>query len=221
MAVITISRQYGSGGEEVAQHICEILGYRYFDKTMMAQVAAEMGLLEERVIDFSETDYRVRSFLDRLLGRSRVVAEVEILEQDETTEEQRRAIEKLNEEQCIELVQTTIHAAYKYGNLVIIGRGGQAVLKDAHGVLHVRIEAPQGARVMRIQEEEGLNLGEARARARERDAAAAAFVERFYGADWSNPLHYHMVLNTGRWGLNSVAKIIANAVTELKTVSHA
>ncbi len=220
MAVITISREYGSGGEEIAQRICEILGYRYFDKTIMAQVAAESGLLEQPVIDFSEKDYRVRGFLDRLLGRSRVVAEIEMLHEDETTDEQRRAIERLSEEECIELVRTTIRVAAEYGNLVILGRGGQALLKETHGVLHVRLEAPLGARVMRIQQVEKLSLGAARALALKRDESAAAYLEHFYGIDWSNPLLYHLTLNTGRWELEDAAQVIVAAITHLKTVSH-
>ncbi len=44
MAVITISRQFGSGGLEITNRVCELLGYRYLDKLLMAQVAAEVGL---------------------------------------------------------------------------------------------------------------------------------------------------------------------------------
>lgn len=218
MAVITISRQYGSGGEEIAKRVCDLLGYRYFDKSMMAQVATDVDLSAEESVDFSESSYKVRGFLDQLFGRSRVVAQLEILEKDEMTAEERWVVEKLNEERCINLVQKTIRAAYKQGNLVIIGRGGQAILKDAHGVLHVRIEAPLGSRVMRIQEEENLSLGAARARVDERDQAAAAYLKRFYEINWHNSLLYHLVINTGRWDLEAAAHIVAHAVTELKTV---
>ena len=78
MAVITFSRQYGSGGDEVADRVRERLGYRYFDKRLMAQVASEMGLSEGEIVDFTEADYEVRGFFDRLFGRRspRVVAEV-------------------------------------------------------------------------------------------------------------------------------------------------
>ncbi len=54
MAVITISRQFGSGGDEVASQVSQRLGYRVFDKNMMAQVAADMELTEGEFVDFSE-----------------------------------------------------------------------------------------------------------------------------------------------------------------------
>ena len=66
MAVITISRQYGSGGDEIAAQVCERLGYHFFDKNLMAQVANDVGLSVQEVVDFPEDDHKVRGFLDRL-----------------------------------------------------------------------------------------------------------------------------------------------------------
>ena len=74
MAVITISREVGSGGDQIARRLCELLGYRYFDKTLMAQVAKEQGVSDTEVVDFSEDKYRLRGFIDALLGRSARVA---------------------------------------------------------------------------------------------------------------------------------------------------
>ena len=54
MAVITISREVGSGGDQIARRLCELLGYRHFDKTLMAQVAKEQGVSDTEVVDFSE-----------------------------------------------------------------------------------------------------------------------------------------------------------------------
>jgi hypothetical protein len=93
------SRQHGSWGDEIAVRVCEMLGYRFFYKRLMAEVASEMALAPTEVVDFSEDTYKVEGFLERLLGRStpRVVARVgtwqettsgartkELLELDET-----------------------------------------------------------------------------------------------------------------------------------------
>lgn len=67
MSVITISRQYGSGGDEIAARVCEILDYRYFDQRLMSQVAVKAGLSEDEAIDFSEAEYKSQSFLGNLL----------------------------------------------------------------------------------------------------------------------------------------------------------
>ncbi len=219
MAVITISRQYGSGGDEIAKRLCEILGYHYFDKQLMLQVAAEIGFSENELVDFSEENYKVRGFFNRLFG-SRPVAQVETWKRDVSTGAHKLEIEELDEEQCVRMIQVSIGAAYRQGNLVILGRGGQAILKEAPGVLHVRIEAPLGARVMRVQEKENLSLLVAEERVRARDQATASYLRRFYGIDWSDPMNYHLIINTGKWDLENAAHIVVNALSQLRVVKE-
>ena len=81
MAVITISRQYGSGADDIAAQVCDKLGYRYFDKRLMAGIASEFGLPESGIVDFSEDKYKARGFLDRFRG-PRVVAQTRTWRED-------------------------------------------------------------------------------------------------------------------------------------------
>jgi len=215
MAVITISRQYGSGGNEIAARVCEILGYRYFDKKLMAQVASEVGLSEEELVDFSEESYKVRGFLDQLLNRPRIVLPEEAAPEG-AADKRHWPVEKLNEETCIAMVRKTIRAAYDQGNMVIIGRGGQVILKDMTGVLHVRIEATLGARVMRVQERRRISVAEAEQLTRSRDEAVVAYLKHYYDVDLANPLNYHLVINSGKWGIEASAQIIVNALSHLQ-----
>jgi CMP/dCMP kinase len=210
MAVITISRQYGSEGDEIAANLCQILGYQAFDKQLMMKVAGEVGLTEGEVVDFSEDQHRVRSFLDRLLGSPPLV-----MTQSHTWSE----VKVIGEAESIPLVQTIIRAAYKHDNIVIVGRGGQAVLRSEPGVLHVRIEAPLETRIQRVQLREGLTYELAHDVVAQRDRAAADYLKRFYGVDWSDSLLYHLIINTGRWGIESASRLIVNAVSLLQPVA--
>jgi cytidylate kinase len=218
MAVITMSRQYGSGGNEIAARVCEMLGYRFFDKRLMVQVASEMGLSEREIVDFTEEDYRVRGFLERLLAGSspRVVAQVPTWTTD-ITGTRSLELEQLDEEWCIGMVKGTIQAAHERGNTVIVGRGGQAILQDHLGVLHVRIEAPFEVRVQRVHDEQMSGLAfryEQRAvadRVRERDTAAADYLRRFYGVDWADRGLYHLVIDMQRWDVEAACCLIAGA----------
>lgn len=212
MAVITISRQYGSGGDQIAGRVCEMLGYQYFDKRLMAQLAAEMGLSEEQVVDYSSDDYKVRSFLERLPGRRgpRVIAEARVWTGSGT-----REIQQLDEVYAIDLVKSTIQAAYTHGNVVIIGRGGQVILKDKPDVLHVRIEASLEAQSQRIQERDKVSLAEAREIALNHDRAAADYLKRFYHIDWKDSQLYDLVINTSKLGPEAAAHLIVNAVSYL------
>ncbi len=212
MAVITISRQYGSGGDEVAARVCEILGYSYFDKQMMVQAASEVGLSEDEVVDFSEDNYVVRGFLDRLLGFRRQ-PQVETRVQE--PEGSKLTVQSLDQEHGVKLVRRTILSAWERGNVVILGRGGQVILKEHPGVLHIRIQAPPGARVLRIQQKENLGLEAARALTRRRDDSATEYMKNFFNVEWDNPLLYHLSINTGKWDVEAAAQIIVNALGQL------
>ena len=218
MAVITISRQFGSKGDEIGRRICDLLGYRYFDKRLMADVASELDLSPEQLVDFSDQRYKIRGFLDRLLDRSRALSKIDTWEEAKTGEEQRWT-EELNEQESVDLVRKTVCAACEQGNVVIMGRGGQSILQNMPNVLHLRIEATLGSRVMWVKSQKDITVAEAEALTRDRDKAASAYLKRFYDIDWSNPMLYHMVVNTSKWDVESVAQIVVSAVSHLRRAS--
>ena len=95
----------------------------------------------------------------------------------------------------------------------------RAILQEKPGVLHVRLNAPEGARALRVKEREGVSLAAAIDRTKTKDQAAVAYLERFFEINWDNPHLYHVLLNTGKWELSDVAEIIIDALTHLRTVS--
>lgn len=214
MAVITISRHYGSGGDEIAERVCDILGYTYFDKNLIAKVAAEVGAFkEEQIVDISEDTYMMRNFMERLFGGHRIKIQTGYLGGTKASQ-----IQSLNGEQGVALMRSTIMGAYQHGNVVIVGRGGQAILREQPGVLHVRITAPLGARVMRVKERKNITLGEATDLTKSRDLATETYLREFFDIDWNDPLLYHLTINTGRFDIDGAVEIIVSALSRLKTV---
>ncbi len=214
MAVITISRRFGSGGDEIARRVCELLGYRYFDKELMAQVAADLGLAADEIWDLSEDTHEIRGFLDRLLRTPRKITHIEAIPEDRPGSVI-EIVARLDEAQSMALVQSAIQAAYRAGNVVIVGRGGQALLKNQPDVLHVRVEAPLEARVERLCQRANYSLGGASEAAVKRDRTSADYLKRFYQIDWADPLLYDLVINTGRLGLEAAAQLIVRATSFL------
>ncbi len=213
MAVITISRQYGSGGDDIAGRVCELLGYRYFDKRMIVRAAAEAGLSEEEIVDFSEDKYKIHTFLDHLMSgwRGPYAITHSITWQEEVFGLSSKTLSALDEVKSITLIESAIRAAYQRGNVVIVGRGGQAILKDKPGVLHVRLQAPLDARVQRLHYRENYNLGGAQDAAIKRDRAAADYLKRFHHIDWNDSMLYHLVISTGQLDTEAAAQLIVKA----------
>ncbi|MEA3407106.1 MAG: cytidylate kinase-like family protein [Chloroflexota bacterium] len=207
MSVITMSRQVGSDAEEVAYRVAGELGLREFDKRAMTQVASEVGISPSEIVDYPIDEYRARNFFERLFSRQREVAEV-------TTWAGRwgvRSTRVLDEAAAIGLIEATMAAAYNHGDMLIIGRGGQAILEDKPDVLHVRVVAPLEYRVERLQAERDMTAAQARRFARERDAAAAEYLRTFHHIDWDDPTLYHLVVNVGKLGIDEAAALIVRA----------
>ncbi len=215
MAVITMSRQVGSGAEEIAEQLRSELGLTAFDKRLMLRVASELGVSESEIIDYSEDQYKLRGFFDALFRRSRPIAETTSWTGGSRTGYERQ-VSILDEDRAIDLVRSTINAAYDRGNVLIIGRGGQAILENRSGVFHVRIVAPFEYRLQRIQVEEHMTAAQARRYIQERDRATAEYLRHFHNIDVDDPTLYHMVLNTGLLTTRQCAKLIKMAIEQME-----
>jgi cytidylate kinase len=215
MAVITFSRQVASGGDEIAARVCDLLGYRYFDKRIMLEVAAEVGLSEQEIVDFSEERYEVRNFLSRLFRAApSSVATVPVWQED-ASGQRTLTLRQLDAEQSVNLVRHTILAAYGIGNIVIVGRGGQVILSNRPDVLHVRVISPMSERIKYLQRQGHTGIAEIKLKINQQDRATAEYLSRFYGVQVDDPALYHLVINTGRMDIESAAGMIVSAAQKL------
>ncbi len=205
--VITISRQVGSGGDEIALDVSKILGYTYFDKILMVDAAKSIGVSEEEIADFSEDTYKVKGFVDKILQRKKPVV-------SHALKDNAQIRKALDEEECLSVIHVVISSLASRGKTVIVGRGGQAILKHKLGVLHVRIVAPVDVRVKRIMKSEGLSQKDALRLIEDNDKAQAEYLQRFHNINWEDPTIYDMVLNTGKMNFDIATKVIVKAASQ-------
>jgi len=239
MAVITISRQYGSAGDEIARQVCEALGYRYFDKRTVERIAASMGMAEGEYVDFMEDALqpqpawkeflsRIRYFPAANLGAFSTVVSVpeEKIAQIATWGENTagaavKQVRWLSEGEEGLFIRDVVLNAYQEGNFVIVGRGGQVILKEKPGVLHVRIVAPEDVRAEFVASQQHLNNEAARTLIHERDRAAADYIKRVHHADWADPLLYHLIINTVTNAPDFAVQMILTAARHILTAATA
>jgi len=208
MATITISRQFGSHGDTVAQLLCDRLGYRYFDKNLMLGLAAQSGLAPDMVEDLPDDQRRAKTLVERLFGNYAAPYG------DPDTWAAAAAAER-QEQLTVERIKHLIRAAYDEGNVVIIGRGGQAVLAGLPRALHVRLTAPKDLRVRRHAERAGLTIEAAAEIVTKRDMASHDFVQRHFGIDRRDPVHYDLVINMARFSPAQAVDLIVSALAGL------
>jgi cytidylate kinase len=205
MAVITIARQFGAGGSDVAGIVAQRLGAAVVDKSLIAEVA---GRLAVETGDVEAEDEHPSRLVDRLVRAMTPMALEFGAVWDppyvDPSFDPRKAV--------IELTRQIIRDVASRGNAVIVGRGGAFVLADMPDALHVYLCAPLERRVATVMGRFELNEAEARRRVHETDANREAYAHQLFGADWGDPVHYDLVLNTARLGYEGAAEVILSVV---------
>jgi len=188
MAIITISREMGSGGIPIVHQVAEELGYTLVDGDAIKDVASKYGLTDETLQQIDEKPPAFVEQLDR---------QIEL---------------DMNRIQLI-----VLEAALK-GNVVIYGRGGQDLLPGITSVFRVRVIAPFEERVERWAEREWIDPDLARSLVRKSDQQRAGFIKYYFDRNWSNPIDYDLVINTARLSNEMAVKLISDGVNDQNLV---
>jgi len=213
MSVITVSRQFGSDGDVVAKKVAELLKYDYVDRELIFEVARRANVPPDEVEKFDE---RVENPVMRFLRRLIIPGTYPILvsEMPEwTIMYDEEPIEKMSiqdQKEYLKFIRTTIEQLCQRGNVVIVGRGGQMVLRDKKDVFHVRIIAPLEYRLEVVMKQTGLNQTFATKLIPKNDKRQAKFIKYCYNVDWDDATLYHLIVNTGEMGTELAAKIITD-----------
>jgi cytidylate kinase len=202
--LVTISRQYGAGGSEVARLVARELGWSVVDNDIVSRVAARAGLALEVV---ARQDERIPGFVERL-ARALMASS-----QEYAVPELGVAVHE-EEPNIVHITEMVVQEIAAEGRVVLVGRAAPAVLGTELDALHVKLVAPRDFRIRLAQQAEGLDARTAAQLMDETDASRARYHREYYGRDWDDPAHFHMMLNTGLLGLDGAARII---VAEART----
>jgi cytidylate kinase len=200
--IITVSRQYGAGGSEVARRVAAALGWRVVDNELVEAVAARTGLQPS---DVAEREERVPSFIERL-ARTLVASTPEL----SPARVPGGIIPRLQEADLVRITENVVEEIAAGGKVVLVGRAAPAVLARELDTLHVKLVAPRAYRIRTMAERLGMDQDDAAALLDETDSMRAQYHRQYYQRDWNDPVNYHMVLNTGVLGLDGAATIVAD-----------
>ncbi|HVB23677.1 MAG TPA: cytidylate kinase-like family protein [Ktedonobacteraceae bacterium] len=199
MRAITISREYGSGGGEIAARLAHKLGWRLVDHEVVVRVARELGVSEA---DAEEHDERSVSLF------SRILISMQSIQPPVYVEASTAPILLTNEYDYRNALNKVVTAAVDSGNVVIVGRGSQMLLAQRRDVLHVRIVASLERRIQYVMSREGLAQDAARSRIQAKDRDRARYLQAEYQRDPSDARLYDLVVNTNVIDLDSAVDLI-------------
>jgi len=188
MAVITISRQLGSLGTTLGRLIASRLDYHLVQRDLINRAARLVSSPDMALATIDELG---------LLG----------IEPDET-----------QQQAYLDAVESIVGELAEKGNVVIVGRAGQAILQNHPQVLHLRVMAPLETRIQRIVEAHKISPQAAAAQVQDSDRYRADYLKIFYHIDWEDPTLYHLIINTGRVDLKTYAEVVCAAVDKISSL---
>lgn len=184
MAIITISREMGTGAYTIAKEVAKRLNYALVNGERISACAPKYNLSPEQLL---MVDEKPPSYI--------------------TIEDRKRAA-SLN---TIELI--LLDFARK-GNVILYGRGGQDLLHGCKNVLRLRFVADFEERVERFAEREWIDPDMARSLIRRSDHQRGGFIHFYFDRDWRDPLNYDLIFNTSRLSKNAIIDCIVSAVKD-------
>jgi cytidylate kinase len=178
--ILTLSRELGAGDTGFAPTLAERLGLKVYDRELLEQEALRLGV---DVAELDPIDEQPVSLFQRFRPGSLYQRYFEALGQ--LTRERAAA-----------------------GKVLLVGRGSSLFLRDNSEAFHVRLVARMEVRVRRVMEHRWVRDDQARQLIARSDAQRRSFHDTYFGADWSDPLGYHVTVNTGRLGPAAVDLVV-------------
>jgi hypothetical protein len=213
--IVTLSRQLGSHGDAIAARMAAALNLTLADRAYVYADALAAGVPDDLLHRLMYEGERTLAghILDTLTGRPA----------DRAGSVQQPAHplsgifapmlppSSITQEEGVHTISLVLKDLASRDYVLVLGQGGQAVLRDYPAGCHVLIVAPFDLRVQRIAEREKLSLTAARRRVRANDAARSDYLARYHGINWLEPFHYHLVINTGQTPVDAAVSLIIHA----------
>ena len=204
MAIITISRMFGSGGSEIAERVARELGWELLDNEVVDAVARRLGA--DRA-DVAAREERVPSLIERL-ARSMALSS-----QDWVAPVTDAPLPP-SEDRLVEMTKRVVAEAIARGPAVVVGRGAQSMLAAREDALHVFCYAPRPALIARTMEREDIVEQQAAKRVDDTNRQREEYVRRHWNRAWRAHENYHLALDTAWFGVDGAAALVVQIARE-------
>jgi len=229
MSVITITGLTGSGAPELGAVIAQRAGMDYVDRLILAEAAKGLGATVQAVANMSERSQSIGEKISLLL---RTVLERAALAtpgsdpyfgpgmdamlvreyRDITDQSSVTSSQQIEDKQLVEVTKSVMEKLAVQGNLVLIGRGANILLKGWPNTLHVGLVSHIESRITRISARENMTAVEAQAYIVEGDRARISYFKRFLKADPSDSSNYDVSLNTDTFTISQCSDVIQSII---------
>jgi cytidylate kinase len=200
MAVITISKEFGTEGEKVASLVAEKLGYEYIGKKLVADIAKELHISKSEAAAFHKASQsRILRFVDRYTCS--IVQKVVDREHG-----------CLDDKNYYEVTKKLVENVYEAGNVIILGWGGQCLLKEKPDTLHVRLIKDNELKIEKLMQAENLSHKAAKAFIDREEGDLKAYIKQYFNEDWNAAHLYDLIIDMGKISVEKAVDMICDNV---------
>jgi len=200
MAVITISKEFDTEGEKIASLVAEKLGYEYIGKNLVADIAKELHISESEAAAFHKASQsRILRFVDRYTCS--IVQKVVDREHG-----------CLDDKNYYEVTKKLVENVYEAGNVIILGWGGQCLLKEKPDTLHVRLIKDNELKIEKLMQAENLSHKAAKAFIDREEGDLKAYIKQYFNEDWNAAHLYDLIIDMGKISVEKAVDMICDNV---------
>ncbi|MCF8067851.1 MAG: cytidylate kinase-like family protein [Desulfobacterales bacterium] len=201
MSVLTVSRQFGAGGKTLSKLVAEKMNYTFVDEEII-QLVAEKARVSTNWVESIEKEAggKLHKFLSGLVPKSFVER---ILDDDRGY---------IDEEIYVDALQSVITKIAETDNSVILGRGGQYILRDREDTFHIILMADKDDRVRFMEKHYNLSPSQALQTVNGNDKRRMNLYRKFGREDYNSPHLYHLVLNTSKLSIEKAVELVCDLI---------
>ena len=198
--VITISRQFGTGGHEIGAELARRLNVKLLDKQILNEVAKRNRVVEEAMEKIEARNPLWRDDFTNFYQTYMSKAEYDGTEHDQTSHE------------LFDAQAETIRKIAAKESCVIVGRCGFHIFAEHPNALKIFIHSSEDCRKRRIAEKYGLDMRDAAAMVVDNDYSRELYTKTFTGKDWTDARNYDISIDVRKFGINGAVDFLMNCI---------
>ena len=198
MAVITISKEFGTESDKVASQAAQKLGYEYIGDHLIAEIAKELHVSESEAEMFRKTSQsRILRFVDRY-----------------TCSLVQKVVDRehgcLDDKNYYETTKKLVQNVYEAGNAIILGWGGQCILRGKPNTLHIRLIKDEETKIKEVMQNRNLDRKAARAFIEREEGDLKAYIKHYFNEDWNAAHLYDLIIDMGKTSVEKAVDLICD-----------
>ena len=198
MAVITISKEFGTDSEKIASLAAQKLSYEYIGEQLIAEIAKELRVSESEAEMFRKTSQsRILRFVDRY-----------------TCSLVQKVVDRehgcLDDKNYYETTKKLVQNVYDAGNAIILGWGGQCILRGKPNTLHVRLVKDEETKIREVMKNRNLEYNAAKAFIEREESDLKAYIKHYFNEDWNAVHLYDLIVDMGKTSVEQAVDLICD-----------